>query len=242
MIRVKRLPLPAEEAAGLSTWQQRLTGCQPCDDRIQAEWERFRREPLRHQVVRALNRQTRRKCVYCEKKGARTIDHYRPKRLFPHLTFAWENFNWACTDCNFHKGPWLPSPDGRPLLFNPMDEMVEDYFFFDLLTGAIRPKYGLSPNDEERANHTIKLLKLNNPALQDERRAVAKSILQQLKAFRQHRCRLNECLLLYVLSRRHPMSGVARQVLRSKDYRDLVAECLEHSPRVRRYIELLNWV
>ena len=41
-------------------------------------------------------------CVYCEHNEATDIEHIYPKRLFPEKAFIWENYVFACGNCNTH--------------------------------------------------------------------------------------------------------------------------------------------
>lgn len=39
-------------------------------------------------------------CNYCESNIGCSIEHIFPRGLFPHKTFDWNNFLWACKQCN----------------------------------------------------------------------------------------------------------------------------------------------
>ncbi len=46
-----------------------------------------------------------RRCHYCEDSAADECEHIWPKSLFPHKTFVWSNYLFACGICNgSHKG------------------------------------------------------------------------------------------------------------------------------------------
>ena len=76
----------------------------------------------RHPEIKtALDTMFHGKCAYCESKIRHVsdphIEHYRPKRTFPRLTFAWDNLLLACGICNsttslfnVRFGAWL-APD-----------------------------------------------------------------------------------------------------------------------------------
>jgi hypothetical protein len=102
-------------------------------------------------------------CFYCCGSEAGHIDHYRPKSLYPKLTFSWPNFIHVCERCNTkHKKeqcaviaggvqpqlidvsrprprtaqnhvPVRPPPSGRIALINPRREDPLDFLRLDIL-------------------------------------------------------------------------------------------------------------
>lgn len=68
------------------------------------------------------------KCVYCEHATGvgyyGDIEHFRPKAVYPELTFTWTNLLFSCAICNNagHKADHFPlDADGNPLLIDPSD-------------------------------------------------------------------------------------------------------------------------
>jgi uncharacterized protein (TIGR02646 family) len=125
------------------------------------------------------------KCAYCESKVTHVdyghIEHYRPKSLFPELTFEWDNLLLACGICNGaeHKGDRFPeAADGGPLL-NPCEEEPAPHlrFSFDQRAG-LASVYGRTG----RGRTTERLLGLNRPELRKFRSRVIKklAVLAQL--------------------------------------------------------------
>ncbi|HDV6632356.1 TPA: HNH endonuclease [Legionella pneumophila] len=54
-------------------------------------------------------------CAYCETRetelgGSQSfhIDHYRPKKIFPELTYSYNNLIYACRNCNQYKSDFWP--------------------------------------------------------------------------------------------------------------------------------------
>ncbi|MFW0718843.1 hypothetical protein [Pedobacter sp. N23S346] len=41
-----------------------------------------------------------RRCVYCEDSVADEVEHIHPKDLYPNLCFHWDNYVYACGNCN----------------------------------------------------------------------------------------------------------------------------------------------
>ena len=100
-------------------------------------------------------------CAYCEERRRGEVDHFRPKSRYPDLVYAWSNWLFACHDCNHAKGEkWPPrgyvDPCARSRGARP-----EHFFSFDLLTGEILPKEGLSRARRRKAQSTIDDLRLN---------------------------------------------------------------------------------
>src|SRR5687767_6767398 len=79
---------------------------------------RYNRPPIKE----ALLAETHGKCAYCESRigsaGFPRIDHIKPRREAPELTFAWDNLTIACEACNGAKGDYW---DPRMPLLNPYE-------------------------------------------------------------------------------------------------------------------------
>lgn len=100
-------------------------------------------------------------CAYCEEICRGEVDHFRPKSRYPALVYCWSNWLFACHDCNHAKGEkWPPlgyvDPCAKSERARP-----EHFFSFDILTGEILPKEGLSPARRCKAQSTIDDLRLN---------------------------------------------------------------------------------
>ena len=85
------------------------------------------------------------KCAYCESKITvvtyGSIEHFRPKSIYPELTFEWNNLLLSCDICNDigHKGNQFSLDiNGNPLLLDPTDEVIDLTvhlkFFWDPVT------------------------------------------------------------------------------------------------------------
>jgi uncharacterized protein (TIGR02646 family) len=151
------------------------------------------------------------RCVYCEDSYADEIEHFRPKDLYPDLTFVWENYLLACGRCNgtskrHHFAIFdatgqfqditrpakvvniFEPPSGENVLINPRYENPLDFLKLDLLSDfeiQIRPR--LNERDARRANYTIELLQLNTRAeLPQWRKAAFESFMDWLRVFASH--------------------------------------------------------
>ena len=133
-------------------------------------------------------------CAYCERpchsqgrpgspSDAETIDHFRPRSLFPGLCLEWLNLVYACYRCNQRKGNQWPGFDDAEInrrltahytgkyvtpaeYVNPnwtiSEKPVREYFAFDVNTGAISPAEGLDATEWSMALRTILDIDLND--------------------------------------------------------------------------------
>ncbi len=77
------------------------------------------------------------KCAYCESFILHIdyghIEHYRPKSVYPILTFEWDNLLLACGVCNGKqfKGDKFPMIDNEtPAFINPCEDNPFEHFSF----------------------------------------------------------------------------------------------------------------
>ena len=127
------------------------------------------------EVVEVLHRMQHGKCCYCEmciaeSRSGRHVEHYRPKSLFPALTYQWNNLLLACADCNSAKLDKFPySEDRKPLLIDPSDPSAdpEDHIEFVVRSGQKGPHgidwpvgLAVARNHSARGKATIETIKL----------------------------------------------------------------------------------
>ena len=60
------------------------------------------------------------RCAYCQhhertigQVAAMSVDHFRPKSLFPNLRVEYTNLYYCCGECNTYKGNKWPGPEQR---------------------------------------------------------------------------------------------------------------------------------
>ena len=156
------------EPAGVARYASRFTrgwiryfqdgeGRRPTDD----YWREFRR---------TLESRTNNICWYCERtcdagaeSGGRTptVDHFRPRSRFPQLVYEWSNWVLSCQRCNNSKNNKWPELGYVDPCAADISDRPDRYFDYDLLTGDLEPKRGLTPTEHRRAWHTIDDLGLN---------------------------------------------------------------------------------
>ena len=110
-------------------------------------------------------------CWYCERQcdafveyGGRapTVDHFRPLSRFPRLAYEWSNWVFSCYACNVeNKDDRWPDSGLVDPCATVVAERPEQYFDYDMDTGEIVPKHGLSRVDKRKAETTISTLSLN---------------------------------------------------------------------------------
>lgn len=122
-------------------------------------------------------------CAYCEVRidlDNSSVEHFRPKKLYKHLTFVWENLFACCTKsfnapcCEDKKG----SRDTKDAI-SPAEKGCENFFQY-LSNGKITPSYKISDHDKKRAENTISLLGLNRPNLVNRRKSIYRALVAQI--------------------------------------------------------------
>lgn len=100
-------------------------------------------------------------CGYCEEKCKGEVDHFRPKSRFPERVYQWSNWIFSCHDCNHAKlDKWFAMGYVDPCA-ETRAEHPENYFEFDVTTGEILPRQGLTARREEKSWRMIDDLHLN---------------------------------------------------------------------------------
>ena len=170
------------------------------------------------------------RCGYCEDSVGDEVEHIKPKDLYPECVFTWQNYLLACGRCNGGKnnkfavivgrqlvdvtrrrGAQIRRPRrGDPGLINPRAEDPLAYLDLELkATFMFLPRQGLPTMDEQRAQYTIEVLKLNRDVLLEARRDAYGSYRARLVEYRELRdsgaeiCTLNS-LIDGVMSSSHP--------------------------------------
>lgn len=133
-------------------------------------------------------------CAYCERPcgpptsthdgpDEETVDHFRPRSRFPHLSFDWLNLIYACYRCNQSKRNQWPGYDDEtvdqalvalyPGRYTPPQEYVNpnwtvgqrqvaEYFAYNVETGEMAPADALDAIEWSVALRTIRDIDLND--------------------------------------------------------------------------------
>jgi uncharacterized protein (TIGR02646 family) len=117
-----------------------------------------------HEIKEVLKKETKDKCMYCESfisvVAPEHIEHYRPKAVYPQLTFDWSNLGLACPWCNTKKNNNFDESCSpiNPYIDNPLDHFIS-------LGTMICHKPG-----SDRGQLTELQLELNRPELMESRK------------------------------------------------------------------------
>ena len=135
-----------------------------------------------------LGNQSNGNCWYCERRcqavggWAPSVDHFRPRSLFPELTYRWSNWIFSCRRCNADnkKDKWPESGYVDPGA-NDILERPERYFDYEEDTGEIVAKSGLSEVALSRAWATIDDLDLSGRDLRNPRFTSVRQFREELR-------------------------------------------------------------
>jgi len=206
MIKLIDQPLPDVNRQQLVTYQTSIDNLPTYTQRVEQAKIRWTNQSKTNTTFMQVKQQLiamcpgERRCCYCEDGRAEDIEHFRPKTLYPELTFVWENYLLACSTCNsvskkhqfaifdvaenfydiirLRNAPIVAPPSGEAVLINPRYENPLDYLKIDIArTFNIFARSGLKPRDEQRAKYTIDVLQLT------KRSELAKWRTQAFKAF-----------------------------------------------------------
>ncbi len=93
-------------------------------------------------------------CIHIEEiTGSATVEHFKPKSLYPRQIYEWGNYLLVCGIMNSRKRNFED-------VLNPFS-LAPETFFLNLITGEIFPNPQLSALEAKAAEQTIKRLKLN---------------------------------------------------------------------------------
>lgn len=106
-------------------------------------------------------------CAYCCSELGLTsmpiISHFYPRSKYPELADLRENLLLSCSICDSNKAANFPlDGEGQPLLLNPRTDNFDEH----IRVG----KDGVAEGITEKGETTIKVFKLNRPALVDDRK------------------------------------------------------------------------
>jgi len=174
MIKLERRDKPAILDENQALWQQEL-------DLAIRKYGGYNKIPqkekeglvshYRHdQIKRGLFQSSDDKCAFCECKpgesGNIEVEHFRPKSIYPELTFEWSNFLPCCRKCNGRK---LDHDTGSSPIVNPYDiDPVTVFGYEDIRIKAIEKN--------DLAENTIEVCGLNSVRLMRPRAEILVSL------------------------------------------------------------------
>ena len=115
------------------------------------------------EIKQAVKEDSFEKCIYCESKVTPTyygeIEHLKPKKKYPELTFEWSNLGFVCAQCNNKK---RDKYDEELPFINPYQENPSEFI---IALGA----FIYHKSNNRRGEITEKNLELNRSALIEAR-------------------------------------------------------------------------
>jgi uncharacterized protein (TIGR02646 family) len=169
MMPTKRCPAPAwllekDEKTGLARWEQHGLDWETAYKNNPKTAFTWRVGESRNNEIRdLLLKMTNFHCAYCDnypmarRNIKPTIDHFYPKIPYFHKAYDWNNLFIACHYCQERNNNFdekLLKPDDKEYVF-------EHYFVFDFTDFEIKPNPKKSKENQERAQITIDLFRLN---------------------------------------------------------------------------------
>ena len=119
--------------------------------------------PVNQKLLPLLKAQTQDHCSFCDNypvspPSIDTIEHFRPKAHFPRDAYRGSNLYFCCMWCQQKSDDF----DEAALQPDAPNYDFDRYFRWDYTLGTIEVNEQASPEDQRRANVTIKLYKLND--------------------------------------------------------------------------------
>lgn len=153
-----------------------------CDHRTQ-NWN-VGNPPLdKAEIRQALEGIQGERCAYCEAKvySDGHIEHFRRKRDYPQFCFDWNNLFLSCGSdrhCGHYKDRnGAPAYDPADII-KPDEEDPDQYFYFHS-SGEVRVRSRISGGAQARAEATIRVFNLGEPALEAARERSLRAYLRR---------------------------------------------------------------
>ena len=152
-------------------------------------------------------------CGYCERECKGEVEHFRPKKRYPHKVYRWDNWVFACPACNRAKGEKWPKT-GYIFPCEPTaGKRLEDYFTFDTMTGEILPRSDLNKAETGKAWQMIVDLNLRGSHHLKSRLRWLDVVKTFVEATQEDK---RNPFFEKVTSRRYPHSSIVRLYLREQ--------------------------
>ena len=158
MLKLQRTNAPECLILNAAQWTDDFITARQTDTNYRFSW----RSNVCYEALRSvLSGLTKKHCSFCDgaigSESRETIEHFRPKSLFPELAYTWDNLFICCDVCQC-KGDRFDE-----LLLKPdeSDYFFERYFIKNYKSGEIEPNPAANEHDQVRALITINLYQLN---------------------------------------------------------------------------------
>lgn len=160
---ITRPPAPAVLVEKGGAWTVSFVERRARDPKARFFWPEVQKEALNRVLQPILGEMTAHHCAYCDHfqlgDGAReTIDHFRPKSVFPSLAFDWENLFPACDVCQEAKGETFDEALLKP---DEPGHAFARFFVVSFSTGLIEVNPQATGEERRRAEAAIRIFGLN---------------------------------------------------------------------------------
>ncbi len=163
MMPMKRGPAPKVLRDNFKLWGKRFAWRRAQNPAARFSWPQKNGKEISGAIRAALVLCSHNHCAFCDgfplgETGRQTIDHFRPKSLYPRLACAWPNLFLCCDVCQAEKGDTFHRNLLKP---DTPDYDFFRFFVFNFRTGEIMANPLASEHDRARALLTIKTFDLN---------------------------------------------------------------------------------
>lgn len=163
MMEIERPPAPDFLKQKSKQWTDNFINRLQNNSDAKFYWPEYNRKKINKLLMPELEKMTKNHCSFCDAcdlgaSSQQTIEHFKPKSIYPENAYAWENLFLCCNACQgFKKEEYsknLLKPDTG-------DYSFKRYFICDYNNGKLKPNPVAAEEDKERAEITIKLYGLN---------------------------------------------------------------------------------
>lgn len=161
MKKLIRTAQPVCLAAGFQEWTDRYVTARFANPAANFRWYS---NSCYQDIRAALLSMTQHHCAFCDgfvgTEGRETVEHFRPKSVYPQEAFLWGNLFPCCDVCQSAKRERYDD-----LLLKPDEETYRFAHFFicNYGTGELQPAPEISTDDQRRAEKTVEFYGLNSP-------------------------------------------------------------------------------
>jgi uncharacterized protein (TIGR02646 family) len=163
MMRIVKTPAPGFLQNNYKRWGRRYKAKRENPDRSNLfVWATYQGQRVNLRLLPFLRTETNCHCSFCDgfplDATGETIEHFRPKSIFPRLSYVWTNLFYCCKYCNESK---QENPERNLLKPDNINYSFEKYFLFDYDSGKIEVNPALITPDRIKAENTILIYGLN---------------------------------------------------------------------------------
>lgn len=163
MMKLIRSDTPEVLKINSGLWGKEFAQKRTENPKCKFSWKHHESKSIRDVILPILKTMTQNHCSFCDgfplgTESRDTVEHFRPKSLFPELAYEWENLFLCCDVCQSAK---LEKFDELLLKPDEVEYAFYRYFMNNYKTGEILPNPKASETDRLRADKTIALYDLN---------------------------------------------------------------------------------